>query len=656
MVLAMVAPAIGWAVPAQAASPPNIVVVVADDLGFADVGYHGGPVETPTIDALAQAGVRLERHYAYPICGPTRVALMTSRNPVRLGLTGNINEGEDGVPLDESMFPESFRAAGYQTWALGKWHLGGTTSEDYLPQNRGFDHFYGFLGGSINESTHESPGSGGLDWQRNGVDVVEDGLATDLLTDEAVALVEGRDTGSPFLLYLAYHAVHTPYDAPQELVDKYTALGLTGDQLDYAAMAENMDANIARLLAVLDSEGIAEDTIVLFLSDTGGDESKGATNDPLRGGKNSVWEGGVRVPAVLRWPGVIAAGTVSTQAVNVMDWAPTLAAAAGVVTTNSKPLDGRDRWQAIVGGADGRPEGLVIRRGQGRLVLDGDYKLLRESNAAPWQLYDVYSDPQESVDLAATLPAVVTTLAAYDALIDTDADGDFVADDVDPCSMLAVRAQPSGTIEQSPARLRLSARSLDRGAGAHKLIAKGYFNPAVTTPAIDPATNGVHIVLRDADALLWEASFPGGLVGSSACDPGDGWSLQAASSGNRWRYVNKSGGLPDGSGGCLDGAAAGVAKVQLSDRTSGSKAAWQFKVTVKDATFSAVPSAPMEQIVFDLSLAAEPAPDVASEQALAGQCLEFAIGGAPLPDRAPKPFCKVSENASLVTDFRCTGS
>lgn len=408
---------------ATADAQTNIVFFHADDYGFADTGYQGSLIDTPTIDALATDGLILDRYHTYPICGPTRVGLITGRNPARLGLTNNITAGEDGVPLDEHFLPETFHAAGYQTWMIGKWHLGGTTDDAYLPHNRGFDHFYGFVSGSIDETTHISGGT--LDWQRNGVDVPEDdGLrSTDLMADEAIALIQNRDAARPFLLYLNFHAVHTPYDAPADLKAKYAALGLSGRDLGYAAMTENMDISIGRVLAAVEDAGLTSQTLVVFASDNGAGEDLGGSNAPLRGWKSDVWEGGHRVPAVMRWPGVLPAGSTSQQFVSHLDWLPTLAAAAGMVPGATKNLDGRDRWAALLDGTAGRPRGHVVRRAGAVAVLDGDWKLVRETAGGSFELYDVYSDPTETTDLAAANPDTVTELATYIDLILTCGDG-----------------------------------------------------------------------------------------------------------------------------------------------------------------------------------------------------------------------------------------
>jgi arylsulfatase A-like enzyme len=656
--LAVAVACLALAGPASAASAlPNVVFLHADDQGWADVGFRGSSIDTPNIDDLAADGVTLDRYHTYPICGPTRAGLMTGRNPIRLGLTGNISSGEDGVALDEHMLPETFKAAGYQTWMMGKWHLGGTTSPAYLPQNRGFDHFYGFIGGAINETTHVAPSTGLLDWQRNGVDVPEDDglLSTDLMATEAVSLIENRDTGRPFFLYLAFHALHTPYGAPQALIDKYTGLGLTGDARDYAAMAENMDANVGRVLDALDGEGIAADTLVVFASDNGAEQDKGGSNVPLRGWKNEVFEGGHRTVAMMRWPGVVPAGTTSEQFVSHLDWLPTLAAAVGIEPQNSKPLDGVDRWDALLDGDSGRPHGFVIRRGQGRVVLDGDWKLLRESNGDPWQLYDVYADPEETMDLALLYPSVVDDLAAYLDLIDNDADADFVEDETDPCTTLLHRSTPASPPDQNPAKLRLQLKKLDHAGGEQRVVLKGYFNPSTATPAVDPSTNGVHVYLADGAGVVFDVSVPGGLEGTSPCGDGDGWRVTASGSATKWLYRNKSGGLPDGAGGCSAGAASGIRRILVSDRTASSRRAFQFSLVAKDATLSAIPSVPLERMQLDFVLGAETSVGSAPEQAVLGQCAEFVVEGAPVPSSSPKPYCKLRPTLGPMRTIKCVG-
>lgn len=399
----------------------NLVMLVADDMGWADVGYRPSIIQTPNIDSLTTDGVTLNYYYSFPICGPSRVALMTGRSPTRLGRTGNILGG-DGLDLDEHLMPESFKAAGFQTWCLGKWHLG-DADERYYPHNRGFDHFYGHLGGSIKPYTHTIGPADRLDWQRNGIDVIEPGYSPDLLAAEAVSLLRNRDRSRPVMLYLPFHLVHTPLEAPQTLIDKYTALGIIDiDRATYAAMAESLDIAMGVVLQEIDDQGMRDSTLVVFISDNGGNERDGgASNDPLRGAKNSVWEGGIRVPGAMRWPGVLTPGTTSNQTISIMDMFPTLTAALGVVPQNVRPFDGNNRWTQIRDGLEVQPEALVIQR-QDIAIFDGQWKMVALDTGIN-RLFDIRNSPNELIpkqDVADDYPAVVTDLEAkIQAMLDT---------------------------------------------------------------------------------------------------------------------------------------------------------------------------------------------------------------------------------------------
>ncbi len=394
---------------------PNLVIFVADDLGWNDVGYHGSVVETPNINGLVADGVELDRYYSYPICGPTRVALMTGRNPIRLGATGNFKEDVPGLDLGEHLMPQSFKAAGYQTFCLGKWHLGGFIDDAYLPHNRGFDHFYGHLHGSSEPYRHTVPSTGKPDWQRNGVQLNEEGkYCTDLLADEAVKLLRNRDKSRPVFLYMPFHVVHTPLrEPPTPKAEKYAAKGVTDQRRQIlATMVDAMDAAIGRVLDTIDTEGMRDNTLVLFASDNGGAEDKGgASNDPLRGEKGQLWEGGIRVPAAMRWPGVLAAGHKCRQVISVMDWFPTLTAALGVEPQNKRPFDGKNLWPAIRDGKEVPPEEIVIAKGDA-VILDGEWKLVQVRETGRNLLFRINDDPSEERDLSAEHPEVVRELSA----------------------------------------------------------------------------------------------------------------------------------------------------------------------------------------------------------------------------------------------------
>ncbi len=398
---------------------PNVIIFFADDLGFGDVGYNAitNDVSTPTIDALASDGMVLDRYYSYPICGPSRVGLMTGRNPIRLGRTGNIletNGVEDHLDPAEHLLPETFQAAGYQTFGLGKWHLGGLIDPQYQPQHRGFDHYFGFMAGSTDPYTHSYRDQNKilqLDWWRNGVPVPEDDGAycTDLLTDEAISLIQNRHHNQPFLLYQAFHVVHTPWRLPPEVPD-------TGqdNRAILCAMASNMDTNVGRILQTLDDEGIRDDTLILFLSDNGGElldpdnpDVPVASNGLLTGGKGDIWEGGMRVPGLINWPGVIPSGTVCTQLVSVLDWLPTLAAAVGIPAGNTRPLDGVNKWPAIQQNIDIEHPFVVSRKDLA--VVLGSWKWIRFTDGGT-ALYNVAGDPSESTDVQTLYPDIAAEL------------------------------------------------------------------------------------------------------------------------------------------------------------------------------------------------------------------------------------------------------
>ncbi|MGH9660200.1 MAG: arylsulfatase B, partial [Bryobacteraceae bacterium] len=403
---------------ANAATRPNIVYLLADDLGWANVGYHGAQHATPNIDRLAREGVELDRYYVYPVCSPTRAGLMTGRSAMRYGVMYSVVRPwlDRGLPLDEHILPETLKAAGYRTAITGKWHLGHGRA-DQLPQARGFDHYYGHVNGAIDYYKHDR--EGGIDWQRNGKTVVEEGYTTELLSAEARRIIEKRDRGRPLFLYVPFNAPHAPMQAPEKLVDKYASIPDRNQRI-YAAMVEALDTAIGQILATLDKEGMTENTLVVFHSDNGGPTALGALNTPLRGGKATTFEGGIRVPAIVRWPAQLKGGRKVTQVITNLDMLPTLAAAIGVKPGSRKPLDGRDMWPAISGGqAAMRDDDLffaVESGGASRLaVRHREWKLVREvadRGGAVNYLFRIDEDPNERQDVAAKHPDVVKDLVA----------------------------------------------------------------------------------------------------------------------------------------------------------------------------------------------------------------------------------------------------
>lgn len=431
-----------------AAERPNVIVMVADDLGWADVGFHGGNIDTPSLDRLAAEGVELHRFYTTPICSPTRAALMTGRNPMRLGVALGVILPWDnnGVHPDEHFMPESFLAAGYQTAMVGKWHLG-HSQMTYHPNNRGFEHFYGHLHTEVGFFPPFS-NQGGKDFQRNGVSIDDQGYETYLLADEVSRYIRERDREKPFFVYMPFIAPHTPLDAPQELIDKYedidtdleparskhtdetrsTAklLRMPSARPMYAAVVDGMDQAIGRVLKTLDEEGIADNTIVLFFSDNGGAAYSvgGADNVPLRGGKGEAFEGGIRVVSVMRWPEALAGGQKMGQIMTAMDVFPTLADAAGIETGNEFALDGRSMLPAIRDGKEQALEDYVFFGSEVPIfgsfnftVFNDEWKLMQEVEqdqqtiTVTNHLFRINEDPYEYNNLATMHPDVVEELS-----------------------------------------------------------------------------------------------------------------------------------------------------------------------------------------------------------------------------------------------------
>ncbi len=409
-------------VPARAA-PPNIVYIVSDDQGWKDVGFHGSGIRTPNIDALAAGGVRLEQFYAQPMCTPTRAALMTGRYPFRYGLQTAVilSTHTYGLALDEWLLPQALKEAGYETAITGKWHLGHGDAK-YWPRQRGFDHQYGPLIGEIDYFTHEQHGV--LDWYRDNKPVREPGYSTTLPGDDAVKLIEDHDTKIPLFLYLAFNAPHTPYQAPQEYLDRYMDVADTSRRA-YSAQITAMDDQIGRVVAALDEKKMRDNTLIVFQSDNGGTRNKmfagegdmskvniPVDNGPYRDGKGSLYEGGTRVVAIMNWPGKIKAGGTVGGMIHVVDMYPTLVGLAGGTFDRNKPLDGLDVWPAIAGGAPSPRTEVIYNVEPFRAgVRQGDWKLIwRTPLPASVELYNIAQDPSEKNDVAAANPDKVAVL------------------------------------------------------------------------------------------------------------------------------------------------------------------------------------------------------------------------------------------------------
>lgn len=371
----------------QAASQPNVLVIVADDLGWAGVGFHNKAMVTPHLDRLAKEGAELQRFYVYPTCSPTRVALLTGQMPRRYNVVSALQGAEPGMPAGVPTIASVFKSAGYRTSLIGKWHVGQATQ----PQTAGFDHYYGFLTSEIDYYQHTGKG-GRLDWQRDGKSIQEEGYSTYLFADEAVKQIESRDKTKPFYLQVSLNSPHVPLSAPPELLAKHQ-----GTNGLYAAVVEAMDIGIGRMLRALDAEKIRDNTLVVFFSDNGASAREGGDNSPLSGSKFSVYEGGMHTPAVVRWPGRVPAGKAITQPVCVQDLFPTLADAAEVPMPRDLKLDGSSQWAAIASGKAIERAPFLIATSDVAMI-DGDWKVV-EWSSGTMSLFNLAKDLGETRDL-----------------------------------------------------------------------------------------------------------------------------------------------------------------------------------------------------------------------------------------------------------------
>ena len=418
----------------HAADKPNIVVILADDLGNADLGYRGSKIKTPHIDALAQAGARLESYYGLPLCTPARAALMTGRYPMRHGLqTLVIFPGHKyGLPTDERTMPQALRESGYSTYMVGKWHLG-HADRKYWPQNRGFDHFYGNVVGEVDYFTHERGGV--IDWQRNGTFLKEEGYYVDLIGDEAAKLINGHDKAKPMFLYFASLAPHAPYQAPEADIEAYRDVFADDTKRTYAGMITNLDRQVGKVVSALEQRGMRDNTVIVFTSDNGGatsalfatgarspeerKENGGlalgakppASNQPFSGGKGLLREGGVRLPAIFNWPGKIKPSVIN-EPLHHVDLMPTLLSLAGGKGDPAKPFDGRDAWGTIAGGQASPHEEILINVEAFRgAIRKGKWKLIKVAVLPEKiELFDLEKDPAEKENVADKHPDITTDL------------------------------------------------------------------------------------------------------------------------------------------------------------------------------------------------------------------------------------------------------
>ena len=413
-------------------SKPNIVLIVADDMGWGDVGYHGGVAKTPAIDRLAEEGVRFNQFYVAPLCSPTRAGLLTGRWPIRTGMAESVITPwrKHGMPTTEHTLAELLGEAGYTRRAIiGKWHLG-HYQRQYLPLNRGFTYFYGLYNGEFDYFTKKREGE--LDWYRGFESSTDPGYATDLIGKESVRFIKESNTEDPFLLYVAFTAPHTPLQAKPEDIAKYAHVEGERQRI-YLAMIDSMDQWVAKILDALDEKDVADNTFVMFFTDNGGVQNLG-NNAPWRGAKDTVYEGGIRVPAVARWPqgGLTGGGSIDAMT-GYIDLYPTFKRMAGIETLAPNPLDGRDMLDVYQGNAEptprpwfsyvakAQPDNIALLDGDWKLVITGGSVLDLAADGKPIagakdkprvELFNLTIDPHEQTNLAAKQSKIVARLLA----------------------------------------------------------------------------------------------------------------------------------------------------------------------------------------------------------------------------------------------------
>src|SRR5258708_4387457 len=390
-----------------AADRPNIVYILADDLGWKDVGFHGGSIMTPNLDGLAQRSARLERFYSEPYSTSTRAALLTGRYPMRYGLQtlSILPWSQYGLPTGERLLPEALKEAGYRTVMLGKWQLG-HYKKGYWPTQRGFDSFYGSFSGGL-DCLRKTNQSFEPDWHRDERLIKEDGYCTTLLGKEAVRVIEKHDTARSLFLFLSFSAPQAPLRATKEYLNRYKDVR-DEQRRTYAAMVTALDEAIGKVIAALEKKSMAADTLLVFQSDNGGAvpnkyptgdgdvQKEVSDNGPYRDGKGSLYEGSLRVVALASWPGKIPAGVLS-ESIHVTEMYPTLLRLAGAKLAQPKPVDGVDQWETLTGAKlSPRKEMLLGMEDFRGALMTGNWKLIVYSRLpVRYELYNVLDDPSE---------------------------------------------------------------------------------------------------------------------------------------------------------------------------------------------------------------------------------------------------------------------
>ncbi|MDA1164159.1 MAG: sulfatase-like hydrolase/transferase [Planctomycetota bacterium] len=408
-------------------SPPNIVFIIADDLGWSDVAFHGGNAPTPHLDRLAAEGLEVAQHYVAPVCSPTRAGLLTGRCWSRFGITTPTNEL--ALPENTVTLPRALKTRGYDTFLAGKWHLGSLPK--WGPNHFGFDHSYGSLAGGISPWNHRyKKGPFTVTWHRNHELIEESGHVTDLLTREVVKWIQSRDS-APFFAYVPFTAVHLPLKEPEEWLRKVPA-EITGDvPRHYAASVMHLDDSLGRIIKALDDKGVRENTLLVFTSDNGGSTVENndlkypddncpsglltGNNRPLKGRKGDIYEGGTRVPTIVSWPQRVKPGQV-TSPVQITDWMPTFCSLAGYRSNRDLKWDGTDITELLVKHSplDERPIYTAGPRWQAVSLRMGDWKLIAHGAGEQRhiELFNISNDPTESDNQATKMPERTQQLLA----------------------------------------------------------------------------------------------------------------------------------------------------------------------------------------------------------------------------------------------------
>jgi arylsulfatase A-like enzyme len=411
------------AAPARAADRPNVVFLLADDLGYQDCGFMGGKeIKTPHIDKLAAAGAALDAFYVQPVCSPTRAALLTGRYPMRHGLQVGVVRpwAQYGLPLEERTLAQALKEAGYATAIVGKWHLGHFAPE-YLPTRRGFDHQYGHYNGALDYFTHVR--DGGFDWHQDDKVCRDEGYSTHLIARDAVQFVKDNAGKKPFFLYVPFNAVHAPHQAPDEYVKPYA--NLKGERRKYAGMLAALDEAVGQIVEAVEKAGVRKDTLFVFSSDNGGPQPGVVTdNGRFRAGKGTLYEGGVRVAACVAWDGHVKAGSTVAEPLHVVDWYPTLINLCGAKVEQKLPIDGLDIGPTLTEGKPSPHDAILlnttpntgaVRAGDWKLVVtsgtdDPDGGPAKAPEKGSVELFNLKDDPFEKANLADKNPEKVKEL------------------------------------------------------------------------------------------------------------------------------------------------------------------------------------------------------------------------------------------------------